>query len=95
MPFVGLHLGVYTAWIVINLGRTPGVPRFDPSFVILAMEAFVEAIFPSTFIPITQNRMQAQGGLAGPSPPGAVEGCFGFWRCNSFSAISREDVCPT
>jgi uncharacterized membrane protein len=60
MPFVGLHLGVYTAWIVINLGRTPGVPRFDPSFVILAMEAFVEAIFPSTFIPITQNRMQAQ-----------------------------------
>jgi uncharacterized membrane protein len=60
MPFVWLHLGVYTVWIVINLGWMPGVPRFDPSFVILAMEASVEAIFLSTFILITQNRMQAQ-----------------------------------
>jgi uncharacterized membrane protein len=60
MLFVWLHLGVYTAWIIINLGWTPGVPRFDPSFVILAMEASVEAIFLSTFILITQNRMQAQ-----------------------------------
>jgi uncharacterized membrane protein len=60
MLFVWLHLGIYTAWIIINLGWTPGVPRFDPSFVILAMEASVEAIFLSTFILITQNRMQAQ-----------------------------------
>jgi uncharacterized membrane protein len=59
MLFVWLHLGVYTLWIVINLGWMPGLPRFDPSFVILAMEASVEAIFLSTFILITQNRMQA------------------------------------
>jgi uncharacterized membrane protein len=35
------------------------VPKFDPSFVILAMVASVEAIFLSTFILITQNRMSA------------------------------------
>jgi len=33
---------------------------FDPSFVVLAMAASVEAIFLSTFVLISQNRMQAQ-----------------------------------
>ena len=42
-----------------HLGVVPGVPKFDPSFVILAMVASVEAIFLSTFILITQNRMSA------------------------------------
>jgi uncharacterized membrane protein len=37
----------------------PGLPRFDPSFVILAMVASVEAIFLSTFVLISQNRMAA------------------------------------
>ena len=37
----------------------PGVPRFDPSFVVLAMVASVEAIFLSTFVLISQNRMAA------------------------------------
>ena len=59
MRFVYLHLVVYTLWIVINLGWVPGVRRFDPSFVILAMEASVEAIFLSTFVLISQNRMGA------------------------------------
>jgi uncharacterized membrane protein len=45
--------------ILANLGVVPGVPKFDPSFVILAMVASVEAIFLSTFILITQNRMSA------------------------------------
>jgi uncharacterized membrane protein len=58
MPFVWLHVAAYSLWIVINLGWLPGLPRFDPSFVILAMVASVEAIFLSTFILITQNRMQ-------------------------------------
>jgi uncharacterized membrane protein len=35
------------------------VPQFDPSFVILAMVTSVEAIFLSTFILISQNRMAA------------------------------------
>jgi uncharacterized membrane protein len=59
MAFVLIHLVVYGLWITINAGLIPGVPRFDPSFVILAMEASVEAIFLSTFILITQNRMMS------------------------------------
>ncbi len=59
MTFVYIHLVVYGLWIVINLGWIPFIPRFDPTFVILAMEASVEAIFLSTFILITQNRMMA------------------------------------
>ena len=59
MLFVYLHVLVYGAWICINLGWIPVVRPFDPTFVILAMEASVEAIFLSTFILITQNRMMA------------------------------------
>lgn len=43
----------------INVGGTP-LPPFDSTFVILAMFASVEAIFLSTFVLITQNRMAAQ-----------------------------------
>lgn len=59
MRFVYLHLGCYGFWIFANLGWIPGVPRWDPSFVVLAMEASVEAIFLSTFVLISQNRMMA------------------------------------
>jgi uncharacterized membrane protein len=58
MTFVWIHALIFGAWIVTNL--VPGLPHFDPSLVILAMAASVEAIFLSTFILITQNRMQAQ-----------------------------------
>jgi uncharacterized membrane protein len=59
MLFVYIHVLVYAFWIVANLGWIPGVPAWDESFVILAMEASVEAIFLSTFVLISQNRMQA------------------------------------
>ena len=59
MLFVYLHLLMFGSWIAINLGLIPGVPRFDPTFVVLAMVASVEAIFLSTFVLISQNRMQA------------------------------------
>jgi uncharacterized membrane protein len=59
MTFVYIHLVMYGAWILVNSGVIPGVPRFDPTFVILAMEASVEAIFLSTFVLISQNRMAA------------------------------------
>ena len=59
MKFVYVHVVVYGFWIIVNLGFVPGVPKFDPSFVVLAMVASVEAIFLSTFILITQNRMSA------------------------------------
>jgi uncharacterized membrane protein len=59
MHFVYVHAALYGAWIVANLGWIPGVGAWDPSFVVLAMIASVEAIFLSTFILITQNRMAA------------------------------------
>lgn len=58
MLFVYIHLVLFGGWILINLGWLPIEP-FDPSFVILAMVASVEAIFLSTFVLITQNRMAA------------------------------------
>jgi uncharacterized membrane protein len=60
MLFVYLHVALYGAWIVLNLRWVPGIPPWDPTFVILAMVASVEAIFLSTFVLITQNRMAAQ-----------------------------------
>jgi uncharacterized membrane protein len=59
MRFVYIHLVVFGLWIVINLGWIPGVPQFDRTFVVLAMLASVEAIFLSTFVLISQNRMAA------------------------------------
>jgi uncharacterized membrane protein len=59
MAFVYIHLAIFGFWIVANLGWISGVPRWDESFVVLAMWASVEAIFLSTFVLISQNRMQA------------------------------------
>ena len=59
MKFVYVHLALYGFWIVANLGWVPVVKPWDPTFVVLAMIASVEAIFLSTFILITQNRMAA------------------------------------
>ena len=56
IAFVIIHLILFSAWIIINLGFTP-IKKFDPSFVVLAMFASVEAIFLSTFVLISQNRM--------------------------------------
>ena len=60
LPFVYLHIVVYGLWIAINCGWLHWLPRFDPSLVILAMTASVEAIFLSSFILIMQNRMMAE-----------------------------------
>jgi uncharacterized membrane protein len=57
MHFVYLHLAVFGFWIAANLHWVPAVPAWDESFVILAMAASVEAIFLSTFVLISQNRM--------------------------------------
>ncbi|SEQ38752.1 Uncharacterized membrane protein [Faunimonas pinastri] len=59
MVFVYVHLVLYGLWISVNVGLIPKVPRFDPSLVTLAMIASVEAIFLSTFVLISQNRMAA------------------------------------
>ncbi|MDN4589954.1 hypothetical protein DBA29_15770 [Xenophilus aerolatus] len=57
MRFVWLHAIVFGAWIAINAGWLPPLPRFDESFVMLAMVASVEAIFISTFVLVSQNRL--------------------------------------
>src|SRR5436190_13632469 len=57
MLFVYIHLVVFGLWIAANLHWIPGIPAWDESFVVLAMVASVEAIFLSTFVLITQNRM--------------------------------------
>lgn len=57
MTFVLIHVALYSFWILANTVGLPGVPKFDESLVVLAMEASVEAIFLSTFVLISQNRM--------------------------------------
>jgi uncharacterized membrane protein len=60
MVFVYLHLAAFGFWIAANLHWVPGIPAWDESFVVLAMVASVEAIFLSTFVLISQNRMAAE-----------------------------------
>src|SRR3984885_7621132 len=57
MPFVYLHAAFYGAWVLAAFGILPGIPRFDPSFAGLATTASIEAVFLSTFVLISQNRM--------------------------------------
>jgi uncharacterized membrane protein len=56
MAFVYIHLVVVGIWVAINLKWISVVSAFDPTFVILATAASVEAIFLSTFVLISQNR---------------------------------------
>jgi uncharacterized membrane protein len=59
MAFVYLHLVIFGLWILINIGWLPVIDPWDESLVVLAMVASVEAIFISTFVLISQNRMSA------------------------------------
>ena len=59
MLFVYIHLAILVLWVALNLGVVASVKPFDPSFVILATAASVEAIFLSTFVLIRQNRAAA------------------------------------
>lgn len=58
LTFVLIHVLIVSSWVVVNVGWTPLRP-FDPTFVILATVASVEAIFLTSFVLITQNKMQA------------------------------------
>ena len=59
MTSVYIHLIFFGIWIVWNAGVF-NVKPFDPSFIILATFAAVEAIFLSTFILISQNIMRSE-----------------------------------
>lgn len=53
---VWIHTTVFGVWILINLGSIETVPPWDPTLVVLAMIASVEAIFLTTFVLINQKR---------------------------------------
>ena len=59
MAFVYLHIVLFGFWSLVNSGLLPILPKWDESFVILGTSASVEAIFLSTFVLISQNRMAA------------------------------------
>ena len=57
MIFVYIHIVWFGLWILLNTGRF-GVPAFDPfPYGLLTMIVSLEAIFLSTFVLISQNRM--------------------------------------
>ena len=59
LGFVVLHLVLYVGWAAVNLGWVPGLTPFDPSFSELGILTSLEAMFLSTFVLMTQNRMAA------------------------------------
>jgi uncharacterized membrane protein len=60
MYFVYFHVVWFGVWILINLGYL-GIRPFDPyPFGLLTMIVSLEAIFLSTFVLISQNRLSAE-----------------------------------
>jgi uncharacterized membrane protein len=59
MPFAYAHALVFGAWMAVNAGALPFVHPWDPPpFPLLAMLTAAEAIFLTTFVLVSQNRMQ-------------------------------------
>jgi uncharacterized membrane protein len=60
MAFVFFHIIWFGIWIALNLGIF-GIKPFDPyPFGLLTMVVSLEAIFLSTFVLISQNRLSAE-----------------------------------
>lgn len=60
MLFVYLHIIWFAAWILINTGHL-GIAIFDPfPYGLLTMIVSLEAIFLSTFVLISQNRLNQE-----------------------------------
>jgi len=58
MVFIYLHALWFGGWIVVNQGLVPGVRPFDRfPYGLLTMIVSLEAIFLSTFVLISQNRL--------------------------------------
>ena len=66
--FIGLHLALLTAWLLINNGKIPWIRPFDPyPFSLFAMIVAVEAVFLSSFILNAAESHDAPRGT--PEPP--------------------------
>ena len=60
MIFAYVHIVWFALWILLNTGRF-GVPVFDPfPYGLLTMVVSLEAIFLSTFVLISQNRLSEE-----------------------------------
>lgn len=60
MVFVYVHVAWFAAWILLNDGLL-GLPSFDPfPYGLLTMVVSLEAIFLSTFVLISQNRLSEE-----------------------------------
>ena len=60
MLFVYVHIAWFALWLLLNTGLT-GIRPFDPfPYGLLTMIVSLEAIFLSTFVLISQNRMSVQ-----------------------------------
>ena len=60
MIFAYVHIVWFGLWIILNTGRL-GVPVFDPfPYGLLTMIVSLEAIFLSTFVLISQNRLSEE-----------------------------------
>jgi len=61
MMFVYLHVLWFGAWIAVNAGLVPFLRPFDPfPYGLLTMIVSLEAIFLSTFVLISQNRLSEE-----------------------------------
>ena len=61
IPFLMIHVVIFTAWIVLNLQSIPWAPRFDPfPYGLLTMAVSLEAIFLSVFVLLSQNRQASK-----------------------------------
>jgi len=60
MVFVYVHIAWFAMWLFLDTGLT-GIPPFDPfPYGLRTMSVSLEAIFLSTFVLISQNRMSVQ-----------------------------------
>lgn len=61
MSFVVVHLIWFGVWVIANLELISGLAPFDPfPFAFLTLVVSLEAIFLSTFVLMSQNRMSRQ-----------------------------------
>lgn len=59
LNFLYLNLIFFFAWAAVNMGWLPARVPFNHSFVVLAGVVSIEALFISTFVLISQNRLSA------------------------------------
>ena len=62
--FLIINMVVFILWILINLGKIPFIPIFDPyPFVLLITAVSLEAIILTTVVLISQNRQSQVGNM--------------------------------